>query len=173
MPTPEPLSSPVCSKCATFQNSGKRSCCARGGTWFKDCGNRGDPNSSHTWIEGIRACNELESASSGEAVVHSMLHHEKASVRTANTTHQRLFSRSQNISQQVTAFPFRREITIDRTLNVTQQQQNIYHTQMDTYNCTSGGECDTGARDAKGCNKLNTVATYSSFLCIIFHLEIY
>ena len=36
--------------------SGKPSCCARGGDWFRNCGEVGDPKYDHTWLEGFRAC---------------------------------------------------------------------------------------------------------------------
>ena len=36
--------------------SGKRSCCARGGAWFKNCGDASDTKFDHTWIEGVRVC---------------------------------------------------------------------------------------------------------------------
>ena len=48
--------SPVCLECGTIKKSGKRSCCARGGAWFKNCGDVGDTKSDHTWAEGIQAC---------------------------------------------------------------------------------------------------------------------
>ena len=37
-------------------NSGKRSCCIRGGAWFKKCGDVGDSDFKYTWFEGIKAC---------------------------------------------------------------------------------------------------------------------
>ena len=46
----------VCSKCGTTRQSGKRSCCARGGAWFKKCGDVGDTHVDHTWAEGVIAC---------------------------------------------------------------------------------------------------------------------
>ena len=45
----------VCLKCGT-KKSGKLSCCARGGTWFQNCGDPGDSKFEHTWNEGINAC---------------------------------------------------------------------------------------------------------------------
>lgn len=48
----------TCLKCGT-NPSGKRSCCASGGSWVGECG---DPreNTKHTWFEGIKICrNEL------------------------------------------------------------------------------------------------------------------
>merc|ERR1711904_509561 len=44
-----------CSKCGTLK-SGELSCCSRGGSWFKKCGKPGDSKYSHTWTEGIQAC---------------------------------------------------------------------------------------------------------------------
>ena len=46
----------VCAKCRATNNSGQLSCCARGGSWFKKCGDPGDPNFDHTWLEGMQAC---------------------------------------------------------------------------------------------------------------------
>ena len=54
--TPNPTDSGTCPKCGTIKKSGKRSCCARGGTWFKKCGDEGDTTFDHTWTEGIEAC---------------------------------------------------------------------------------------------------------------------
>ena len=45
-----------CSKCGILKKSGKLSCCARGGVWFKNCGDAGDSNFDHTWVEGMQAC---------------------------------------------------------------------------------------------------------------------
>ena len=46
----------MCPKCGIVKKSGKLSCCARGGAWFKNCGNDGDREFDHTWVEGIEAC---------------------------------------------------------------------------------------------------------------------
>ena len=46
----------ACTMCGTIEKSGKRSCCVRGGDWFRKCGNPGDPKFKHTWSEGIQAC---------------------------------------------------------------------------------------------------------------------
>ena len=50
-----------CPKCGTIQKSGKLSCCARGGAWFKKCGNVGDSKFEHTWVEGMQACKSVKS----------------------------------------------------------------------------------------------------------------
>ena len=44
-----------CAKCGTTK-AGKRSCCARGGTWFENCGQAGDTQFDHTWTDGIETC---------------------------------------------------------------------------------------------------------------------
>ena len=48
-------SSNECPKCTT-NKAGKPSCCARGGSWFNNCGDAGDTQSAHTWVEGIQVC---------------------------------------------------------------------------------------------------------------------
>ena len=55
-----------CVKCGTTKKSGKRSCCARGGAWFKKCGYAGDTQLDHTWAEGIQACKKNEISTSVE-----------------------------------------------------------------------------------------------------------
>ena len=47
---------PVCRICGRSKNSGKSSCCARGGAWFKKCGDMDDTQFEHTWAEGVQAC---------------------------------------------------------------------------------------------------------------------
>ena len=49
-------SSKVCPQCGTIKKTGKLSCCARGGSWFNNCGDAGDSNIAHTWGEGVQAC---------------------------------------------------------------------------------------------------------------------
>ena len=65
----------ICFKCGTVKKSGKLSCCARGGSWFKNCGDSGDSKFEHTWVEGVQACADITSVSlSLKAQVQSMLH---------------------------------------------------------------------------------------------------
>jgi hypothetical protein len=45
-----------CSKCGTFQKSGRASCCAPGGAWFKNCGGVFNKNVDHIWSDGVNAC---------------------------------------------------------------------------------------------------------------------
>ena len=49
-------SSALCFICGTIKKSGKLSCCARGGSWFGNCGATGNAKLQHTWHEGIQAC---------------------------------------------------------------------------------------------------------------------
>ena len=46
----------LCPKCGSVKKSRERSCCARGGAWFKACGDVGDSQFDHTWADGIQAC---------------------------------------------------------------------------------------------------------------------
>ena len=62
-----------CPKCG-YQKSGKRSCCARGGDWFQNCGDVGDTKFDHTWAEGIKACEGLAGATSVKTPQQRMPH---------------------------------------------------------------------------------------------------
>ena len=53
---PSLVSSGGCATCRTIKKSGLLSCCARGGAWFKKCGDAGDVQFDHTWAEGVQAC---------------------------------------------------------------------------------------------------------------------
>ena len=55
-PSVSSSTSEKCFKCGIMENSAERSCCAPGSTWFKKCGNTGDPNFGHTWSEGVQVC---------------------------------------------------------------------------------------------------------------------
>ena len=46
----------VCPRCGTIAESGRMSCCGRGGSWFKNCGGVGNAKLHHAWYEGIQAC---------------------------------------------------------------------------------------------------------------------
>ena len=51
----------VCHTCGVVKKSDKRSCCARGGSWYGKCGGAGNKNREHTWYEGLQACKALQS----------------------------------------------------------------------------------------------------------------
>ena len=46
----------TCPKCGKFQKSGRVSCCAPGGAWYKNCGGVGNRNVDHRWFAGVEAC---------------------------------------------------------------------------------------------------------------------
>ena len=54
--------SAVCPECGAIKKSGKPSCCAPGGSWYEACGDAGDPQFHHTWIDGIKACERKSTA---------------------------------------------------------------------------------------------------------------
>ena len=41
---------------AKYRKSGRVSCCAPGGAWFKNCGGLGSKFLNHRWSEGVKAC---------------------------------------------------------------------------------------------------------------------
>ena len=45
-----------CPQCGTFKRSGRVSCCAPGGAWYKNCGGAENRNVGHSWVEGAAAC---------------------------------------------------------------------------------------------------------------------
>ena len=80
----------ICFKCGTVKKSGKLSCCARGGSWFKNCGDSGDSKFEHTWVEGVKACNDIASVSlSLKAQLQSMLQNETAIAQEINAVQYR------------------------------------------------------------------------------------
>ena len=74
-----------CAKCGTIKNSAKHSCCARGGSWFKNCGDVGDTHFAHTWIEGIQICKDFMTSISDKSSSQVMRHHVKPVVFPSNT----------------------------------------------------------------------------------------
>ena len=87
-------SSDTCTKCGINKKSGRHSCCARGGAWFKNCGDAGDTHVDHTWTEGIEACRY----SAGDASVRSSL---QDTLRNVGT----LLSGSRDATGQETNIP--------------------------------------------------------------------
>ena len=54
----------ACPKCTMFKKSGRVSCCAPGGAWYKNCGGTGNRNADHRWFEGLEACKRKSKAKS-------------------------------------------------------------------------------------------------------------
>ena len=50
------LESEQCEICGTFKKFGRKSCCAPGGSWYKQCGDVNSGNADHTWLQGTEAC---------------------------------------------------------------------------------------------------------------------
>ena len=94
------MASSICTKCGNIKKSGKRSCCARGGAWFKNCGDIGEKKFDHTWTEGIQACKYFVSLVSDKAPLQVMLNY-------------------------VGKFDYRANISTSQ--NDTEQQSHIYH----------------------------------------------
>lgn len=78
-----------CSKCGITKKSGINSCCARGGAWFKKCGDDGDVDFDHTWEDGIQACRDDVTSISVKPSLRLMLRHGGVLVHS-------LYTRSQN-----------------------------------------------------------------------------
>ena len=93
-----------CAKCGKNKKFGKRSCCARGGAWFKNCGDADDRQFDHTWAEGIQACKGFGSLVSVESPLQVMFHHLGVDVYPVNST------KSRNV--------IKKRIAIDRPDNV-------------------------------------------------------
>ena len=77
--------STTCPTCGTTKKSKKLSCCARGGSWYKNCGDDGDSKFDHTWTEGVKACKDFVSLLSDEAQRQAMQRHETTPTQL-NTT---------------------------------------------------------------------------------------
>ena len=77
--------STTCPMCGTIKKSKKLSCCARGGSWFKNCGDDGDLKFDHTWLEGLRACKDFVSLLSDEAQRQAMQRHETTKTQLKTT----------------------------------------------------------------------------------------
>ena len=75
-----------CPKCGTTNKSGKVSCCARGGSWFKNCGDEGNTKFDHTWAEGVQACKDIVSSVSVQLSPEVMFRHAGATMDRAATT---------------------------------------------------------------------------------------
>merc|ERR1719305_874041 len=78
---------PACPKCGKFKKSGRASCCAPGGTWFKNCGSAGNKKFGHTWFEGIQVCKQWVSSKRSAAAAYQIMNAaEKYLFNFANNT---------------------------------------------------------------------------------------
>jgi surface protein len=58
----QPANALTCPKCGKFKKSGRASCCAPGGAWFKDCGAAGNTKVNYKWTDGANACQPTQPA---------------------------------------------------------------------------------------------------------------
>ena len=103
---PEVTSPPVvsnsnrCPECGTIKKSGKHSCCARGGAWFKKCGDVEDKQFDHTWAEGIQACKSFARSNSVTQSLEAMFRHVEVNNYPVETVKPRIINQhQQNISR--------------------------------------------------------------------------
>ena len=82
------VSTKVCPKCGSTRTSGKLSCCARGGAWFKNCGDGDDPKFDHTWVQGIQACQTFVNSNAVKLPSLAMFHQERTNAKPQNTLQQ-------------------------------------------------------------------------------------
>ena len=52
----------TCPQCGTFKKSGRASCCAPDGAWYKNCGGVSNRNADHRWFEGVADCKRKSKA---------------------------------------------------------------------------------------------------------------
>ena len=88
-----------CAKCGTTK-AGKGSCCARGGAWFKNCGDVSDRKFDHTWAEGIQACKGLVNLVSVAPMMQVKIRKEGFIVSSVNSVH-----RQRSTHQRTTLVP--------------------------------------------------------------------
>ena len=70
--TPTVANAMTCSKCGTFEKSGRVSCCAPGGAWYKNCGGAKNRIVEHRWFDGLKAC-ESKSKADGMQITKQQL----------------------------------------------------------------------------------------------------
>ena len=155
-----------CSQCAHLKQSGKPSCCAPGGAWYNNCGNAGDLDVRHTWVDGMQACNAFARTSSGEAGARAVLGgHETA---TLNTTQQRNGSQIRTSPRQQTTT---NATVSEPSAEQTGSQLRTIPQQQTTTTSATGGEINEDTTDSKGRIQLTNFAVYSSLLFMIVHVQ--
>ena len=78
----------ACPKCGRIKKSGKLSCCARGGAWFKNCGDVRESKFHHTWVEGMQACKKFVISNLINSPALIMFRHERINGYPRNNSHQ-------------------------------------------------------------------------------------
>ena len=129
-----------CPACAAIKKSGKLSCCARGGAWFKKCGNDGDAHFDHTWVDGIEACKDATSSLNSPMQVE--LHNEGVIDDQMNSTEAR---------------------------NTVQQQKDMYHLNSMVTRRRSNGMRNTCIIVSKDYVGFAKAVGFMHVLCIILY----
>ena len=140
-----PVTNPssTCPKCGVTK-SGKRSCCSRGGTWYRNCGDVGNSKFEHTWSEGIQVC---------EGFVASVQSADQAQVMLSHVTsnpHAHL-----NVTKQA------QENTV-RVENVPGHESIESLGADDVFN--------VGTSDFKDCFKLSEIISFIGTSIVILHM---
>merc|ERR1711934_1047747 len=77
----------TCAVCGSVKKSRKKSCCGRGGSWFRNCGSAGNKKFGHTWFEGIQVCKQWASSKRSAAAAYQIMNAaEKYLFNFANNT---------------------------------------------------------------------------------------
>merc|ERR1712032_1731991 len=77
----------TCAVCGPVKKSRKKSCCGRGGSWFRNCGSAGNKKFGHTWFEGIQVCKQWVSSKRSAAAAYQIMNAaEKYLFNFANNT---------------------------------------------------------------------------------------
>ena len=149
-----------CSTCGTFQNNGKASCCAVGGSWFKKCGAGFD----HTWLDGIRACSSFETAvNAAFARAHYVILQNLT--QPLNTRQAVTGSRHVTTSQEVTTGGSQE---VNRSHNEVNQSHNV--TQAHTINCATVSNGGTAGSTRRIELAKLTVCASLSFIVLILYI---
>ena len=75
-----------CPACGIIKKSGKHSCCARGGAWFKNCGDTDDSKFDYTWAQGIKACQGFTASVTAKAHLQGVLYKPRVITYPLQTT---------------------------------------------------------------------------------------
>merc|ERR1711934_31098 len=63
-----PANANGCPKCGKFGKSGRVSCCAPGGAWYKKCGSAKNKNVQYKWSQGTDACKKKPARTTTAAI---------------------------------------------------------------------------------------------------------
>ena len=147
-------SSSECPTCGTNSKDGRRSCCARGGAWFKKCGNAGDVKFAHTWAQGMKACTGVVSSVPVKGPLQVVLRQMGNIIdHPSNTTQSRNGARQQGDI----VYPLG-----------TARPQNVTPQQTDTSTYRDGFVSSAGTMDSKDCVGVSKIAIW---ICVLLNIS--